>query len=901
MTRVVKFVWKIEDTEVITEVPVSGSAGSVAERTRLAQADAGEQPWRAWGPYLSERAWGTVREDYSEHGTAWDYFPHDHARSRAYRWNEDGMAGVCDDRQTFCFALALWNGEDPILKERMFGLGGDGGNHGEDVKEYWWYQDSTPTHSWMRWRYHYPQARFPYDELVRVNAERGRDETEYELVDTGVFDDDRYWAVTVDYAKAGPTDLCMVITVANRGDQPARLHVLPTLWFRNTWAWRLPGRDHVPTITGDGDRLIGEHAGLGQLVLQGDGAPTPLLCDNDSNAERLWGLPNRTPYPKDGINDHVVAGADTINPDRVGTKGSLHYVLDVPARGEARIRLRLALTTPPPGGVPAPRLDLGADHAATVAARRAEADGFFADLAPAGASADEAAVLRQAIAGLMWGKQFYHFDVAQWLSGDPGSAPPPGRRYGRNSAWPHMNSFDVISMPDPWEYPWYAAWDLAFHCVTIARVDPGFAKEQLLLLLREWYLHPNGQIPAYEWAFGDVNPPVHAWAALKVFEIDGSRDYGFLARVMHKLLLNFTWWVNRKDVGGNNVFEGGFLGLDNVGPFDRSAALPVAGVLEQSDGTGWMAMYALNLLDMALKLAVRDPTYADIATKFFEHFAYIAAGAYQQGLWDDDDSFFYDVLRLPDGTKVPLRVRSVVGLVPLAATTTLSSATLARLPEIGARLRWFLTNRPEYAEVIGARRLAPDGRQRRLLSMVGPDQLVRILARMLDEEEFLSPYGLRTLSRSHLDKPFTVSLGGQDFTVGYEPAESTSGLFGGNSNWRGPIWMPTNFLLISALRDFAGFFGDDLLVEYPTRSGVKRTLGEVADDLSRRLIALFLRDEWGRRPIYGACELFQTHPDWRDLIAFPEYFHGDNGAGLGAWHQTGWTALVADLILTVRR
>ncbi|MEV1286208.1 glucosidase [Micromonospora sp. NPDC049679] len=901
MTSVVKFVWNIEDTEVITEVPVAGSTGSVAERTRLAKADAGEQAWRAWGPYVSERAWGTVREDYSEHGTAWDYFPHDHARSRAYRWNEDGMAGICDDRQTFCFALALWNGKDPILKERMFGLGGDGGNHGEDAKEYWWYQDSTPTHSWMRWRYHYPQAEFPYDQLVRVNAERGRDETEYELVDTGVFDDDRYWAVTVDYAKASPTDLCMVITVANRGDEEARLHVLPTLWFRNTWAWRLPGRDQIPTLTGDGDRLVGQHGDLGQLVLQGDGAPTTLLCDNDSNAERLWGLPGRTPYPKDGINDHVVAGADTVNPDGVGTKGALQYVLDVPAHGQAEIRLRLSLTAPPPAVGPAPRLDLAADFDTTVAARRAEADDFFADLIPRGASRDEAAVARQAIAGLMWGKQFYHFDVAQWLRGDPGSAPPAGRRFGRNSAWSHMNSFDVISMPDPWEYPWYAAWDLAFHCVTIARVDPGFAKQQLLLLLREWYLHPNGQIPAYEWAFGDVNPPVHAWAALKVFEIDGGRDVDFLARVMHKLLLNFTWWVNRKDAGGNNVFEGGFLGLDNVGPFDRSAALPVAGVLEQSDGTGWMAMYALNLLDMALTLAVRDPTYADIATKFFEHFTYIAAAAYEQGLWDDEDSFFYDVLRLPDGSKVPLRVRSVVGLLPLAATTTLSSATLARLPELAARLRWFLTNKPEYADVIGARRLAGDGRQQRLLSMVGPDQLVRVLARMLDEDEFLSPYGLRTLSRRHHDEPFTVSLGGQDFTVGYEPAESTSGLFGGNSNWRGPIWMPTNFLLISAVRDFAGFFGDDLLVEYPTRSGAKHTLTEVADDLSRRLIALFVPDAWGRRPIYGACELFQTHPDWKDLVAFPEYFHGDNGAGLGAWHQTGWTALVVDLILTLHR
>ena len=892
--------------------------GGVAERGRLAQADSGELPWRAWGPYLAERAWGTVREDYSEHGTAWDYFPHDHARSRAYRWNDDGMAGICDDRQTFCFALALWNGKDPILKERMFGLGGDGGNHGEDCKEYWWYQDSTPTHSWMRWRYHYPQAAFPYDDLVRVNGHRSRDEAEYELVDTGVFDADRYWAVTVDYAKADPTDMCMVITIANRGPDEATVHVLPTLWFRNTWSWGLPGRTQIPTLAGSPGRLVGEHRVLGRIVLEGesvpgctgptadpasaDGAPPALLCDNETNAQRLWGLPGSSMFPKDGINDHVVAGAPTVNPAGVGTKGALHYELTLAAGETRQIRLRLAQTDPAPTPEEPPRLDLGEGFTAVLRDREAEADAFFAELIPAAASDEEAAVARQGIAGLMWGKQFYHFDVQQWLTGDPASSPPPpGRRYGRNNAWWHMNSFDVISMPDPWEYPWYAAWDLAFHCVTIARVDPGFAKSQLLLLLREWYMHPNGQIPAYEWAFGDVNPPVHAWAALKVFDIDGGRDHYFLARVMHKLLLNFTWWVNRKDVGGNNVFEGGFLGLDNVGPFDRSAALPVAGVLEQSDGTGWMAMYALNLLDMSIRLALHDRAYEDIATKCFEHFAYIAGAAYQQGLWDDEDSFFYDVLRLPDGSRLPLKARSVVGLLPLAATSRLSAGTLSRLPELTARLRWLLTNKPEYADVVGGRRLSADGRQQRLLSMVGQDQLLRILARMLDEDEFLSAYGLRTLSRSHLDKPFTVSLGGSDFTVGYEPAESTSGLFGGNSNWRGPVWMPVNFLLIEALREFAEFYGDDLMVEYPTRSGVKATLTEVADDLSRRLVSLFVPDSWGRRPIYGANELFQTHPDWKDLIVFPEYFHGDNGAGLGAWHQTGWTALVVDLILTLHR
>jgi hypothetical protein len=865
------------------------------ESERLAQADSGEQPWRAWGPYLAERAWGTVREDYSEHGTAWDYFPHDHARSRTYRWNDDGMAGLCDDRQTFCFALALWNGQDPILKERMFGLGGDGGNHGEDVKEYWWYQDSTPTHSWMSWRYHYPQAAFPYDELVAVNGRRSRDEPEYELVDTGVFDEDRFWVVTADYAKATPRDMCIRITVSNRGPEEATLHVLPSLWFRNTWSWGAPNRP-VPVLTGTPGRLVGEHRSVGRLELRGEGEPPALVCDNETNSQRLWGQPGTSTYPKDGINDFVVTGAPTINPAGVGTKGALHYIVSLKPGETREIRLRLAESDV------AAHVDLGDDYENVFRKRREEADAFFTEVIPAAAGAEEAAVARQGIAGLMWGKQFYHFDVQQWLRGDPGSAPPPpGRRYGRNNAWWHMNSFDVISMPDAWEYPWYAAWDLGFHCVSIARVDPGFAKSQLLLLLREWYMHPNGQIPAYEWAFGDVNPPVHAWAALRVFEIDGGRDHDFLARIMHKLLLNFTWWVNRKDVGGNNVFEGGFLGLDNVGPFDRSAALPVAGVLEQSDGTGWMAMYALNLLDMSIRLALHDRTYEDMATKFFEHFAYIAEAAYRQGLWDDEDCFFYDVLRLPDGHRMPLKARSIVGLLPLAATTRLSAGTLNRLPELGARLRWMLANQPDYGDVISARRLSPDGRQQRLLSLVGQDQLLRILARMLDPEEFLSPYGLRTLSRAHLEKPFTVSLGGSDFTVGYEPAESTSGLFGGNSNWRGPIWMPTNYLLIEALREFAAFYGDDLMVEYPTGSATKRSLTSVADDLSRRLISLFVPDSRGRRPIYGAKDLFQTHPDWKDLIAFPEYFHGDNGAGLGAWHQTGWTALVVDLILTLHR
>ncbi len=867
----------------------SMESGSGAERARLAEADTDDRPWRAWGPYLSERAWGTVREDYSEWGTAWDYFPHDHARSRTYRWNEDGMAGICDDRQTFCFALGLWNGHDPIIKERMFGMGGERGNHGEDVKEYWWYLDATPTHSWMRWRYHYPQAEFPYGELDSETFRRGREDPEFELVDTGVFDDDRYWMVEVDYAKASPTDMCVKIIIENRGPDPATLHVLPTLWFRNTWSWGLPGREYVPGIRGKDGALIGEHRLLGRLVLAGDGSPQPLLCDNETNAERLWGKPGRSAYPKDGINDHVVDGKDTVNPDLEGTKGALHYLLAVPAGERVEIRLRLTLTED------SPDLQDTFDH--VMALRRAEADQFYASIIPASTPPEQAEVVRQAAAGLMWSKQFFHFDVARWLEGDPASPPPPaGRRHARNSGWWHMNSCDVISMPDPWEYPWYAAWDLAFHCVTIARFDPAFAKEQLLLLLREWYMHPNGQIPAYEWSFSDVNPPVHAWAALRVFELDGGTDYEFLARVMHKLLINFTWWVNRKDSTGNNVFEGGFLGLDNVGPFDRSSALPVAGILEQSDGTAWMAMYALNLLDMALLLAIHDKVYQDTATKFFEHFAYIAGAAYNHDLWDDDDAFFYDVLRLEDGETVPLRVRSVVGLLPLAATTIVSSATLRRLPELANRVRWFLVNRPEYGDVVGSKRTV-EGQQLRLLAMVGPDQLVRILQRMLSPDEFLSDYGLRTLSRSHMDKPFTVNLGGTDFTVGYEPGESTSGLFGGNSNWRGPIWFPVNYILIEALRRFGSYFGDDLLVEYPAGSGQRCSLNEVADDISRRLVSIFLDDAEGRRPLFGDQPLFQRDPDWHGLLPFHEYFHGDTGAGLGASHQTGWTALVVDLIM----
>ena len=868
------------------------TAGTGAERARLAEADAGTAAWRAWGPYVSERAWGTVREDYSEHGAAWDYLPHDHARSRAYRWSEDGLGAVCDSQQNFCLGLALWNGVDPILKERAFGLTGPEGNHGEDVKDYWWYLDSTPTHSWMSWRYHYPQREFPYGDLVAESARRGQDQPEYELVDTGVFADDRFWAVTADYAKAGPRDLHVTVRVENRGPDEATLHLLPTLWFRNYWAWGLPGHDVVPRISAAGGALLAEHPATGPLTLTGDGSPALLFCDNETNTERLFGVAGRSRYPKDGINDHLVRGADSVNPDLTGTKAALHYTHTAPGGGTAQIGRRLAAELE---RAEAPTL-LGRRHDDLMAARRQEADEFFAALAPA-AAADEAMVLRQALAGMMWGKQFFHYDVDRWLAGDPaGPAPPAARRRGRNAAWRHLDNADVISMPDPWEYPWYAAWDLAFHCVPIAHVDPAFAKKQLLLVLREWYMHPNGQIPAYEWAFGDVNPPVHAWAALRVFEIDGSRDHDFLAKVFHKLMLNFTWWVNRKDSDGSNIFEGGFLGLDNIGPIDRSAPLPVAARLEQSDGTAWMAMYALNLLEMALVLAEHDPSYEDLATKFLEHFAYIAEAMADMGLWDEQDGFFYDVLSFADGSTTPLRVRSMVGLIPLCATTTLGSRTLDALPDFATRFAWFLEHRPRYAHVVGETHVR-DGHLGRLLSVVDGERLVRILATMLSEDEFLSPHGLRALSRRHRDQPFTVDLGGASFSVDYEPGESRSGLFGGNSNWRGPVWFPVNYLVIEALRRYARLFGDDLHVEHPTGSGSKRTHTQVADDLAGRLVSILTEDAAGRRPVFGDEELFQTDPAWHDQVPFHEYFHGDTGKGLGASHQTGWTGLVADLIV----
>jgi hypothetical protein len=857
-----------------------------AERDRLNEVRHGRAPWRHWGPYVSERAWGTVREDYSPGGDAWDFFPHEHARSRAYRWNEDGLAGICDDRQTLCLALAFWNGRDPILKERIFGLSWSEGNHGEDAKEYWFYLDCTPTHSWMRWRYMYLQAEFPYAQLVAENRSRGRLEPEFELVDTGTFDESRYWEITAEYAKAGPEDVLLRVTVRNMGPEPATLDLLPTLWFRNTWSWGRDTEDASPSISlGSGPELVADHPVLGRRTLTASGSPEALFCENETNTERLFRVPCETPYPKDGIGDHVVLGAATVNPGQRGTKAAFRYHLDVAAGASATIELRLSEDA----------RGLGSDFEAVMSTRAREADEFYAELTPARAGADEALVLRQALAGMLWCKQFYHYDVQHWLDGDPAGPPPPeSRQTGRNHEWTHLNNQDVISMPDKWEYPWYAAWDLAFHCVALAHVDPEFAKSQLILMCREWYMHPNGQLPAYEWSFGDVNPPVHAWAALRVYEIAGDNDTDFLERIAHKLLLNFTWWVNRKDVDGNNLFQGGFLGLDNIGPFDRSS-LPVRGVLEQSDGTAWMAMYCQNLLELALLLAERDRTYEDLATKFFEHFALIASSLNDQGLWNEQDGFYYDVLRV-DGSLIPLRARSVVGLLPLVAVTTLGPATMARLPDFMQRMHWFTTYRPEGREIV-KHMPSPEHAGWRMLSIVDESRLRRMLLPMLDTEEFLSEHGLRALSRYHERNPLTIEIDGVSATLDYEPGESTTDLFGGNSNWRGPVWLPINFLLIETLRVYHRYLGDGFEVECPTASGIMMDLDAVADELSGRLIAIFTRGDGGRRPVFGDHRLFGDDPAWCDLIPFHEYFHGDTGAGLGTSHQTGWTGLVADLII----
>jgi hypothetical protein len=868
-----------------------------AEDRRLAEDARGERNWKRWGPYLSERQWGTVREDYSSSGNAWEYLPHDAARSRTYRWGEDGIAGISDDQQRLCLALALWNGCDPILKERLFGLTNGEGNHGEDVKELYYYLDATPTHSYLKMLYKYPQREFPYAGLVEENRRRGKEQPEFELLDTGIFDENRYFDVCVEYAKAGPDDLLMRITVHNRGPTEASVHLLPHIWFRNTWTWS--GSTVIPRLQVEADGSIAaHHPDLGTYHLHAAGQPALLFTNNETNGPRLFGTNGPRGHFKDAFHEHVVAGnAAAVNPQRSGTKAAAHYRFTVPASGSVQIRLRL---TNAPAAKPFEDFD------AVVAARQRDADDFYAAVQAGLPDADARNVQRQALAGMIWSKQFFYYDVPQWLQGDPAQPlPPPQRLRGRNSEWQHLNNADILSMPDKWEYPWYAAWDLAFHCIPLALIDAEFAKSQLVLLTREWYMHPNGQLPAYEWAFGDVNPPVHAWAAWRVFQIDrkqrGDRgDLAFLERVFHKLMLNFTWWVNRKDTEGRNIFQGGFLGLDNIGVFDRSAPLPTGGYINQSDGTSWMAMYSLNLMRIALELAQHNRVYEDIATKFFEHFLHIAKAMTNMagegvGLWDDEDGFFYDVLSLPTGERIPLRLRSMVGLIPLFAVETLEPDLLERVPDFRQRLEWFLNYRPDLAQLV-SRWHEPGRGDRRLLSLLRGHRMKCLLKRMLDENEFLSAHGVRALSRTHRDDPYVFSHNGESFSVQYQPAESTSSLFGGNSNWRGPIWFPLNFLLIESLQKFHYYYGDDFKVECPTGSGKFVTINDVANELTGRLTRLFLRDEQGRRPVLRQYDTLATDPHFRDYILFQEYFDGDTGRGVGAAHQTGWTGLVAKLL-----
>ena len=870
------------------------------EEQRLQEDRERKANWKRWGPYLSERQWGTVREDYSADGNAWDYLPHEHARSRAYRWGEDGIAGISDRHQYICFALALWNGKDPILKERLFGLTGNEGNHGEDVKEYYFYLDSTPTHSYMRFLYKYPHAEFPYARLLEENRKRSKRDLEFELINTGIFDENRYFDVFVEYAKAGPDDILIRVEAINRGPEPAELHLLPTLWFRNTWSWGLDERR--PRLRQDGSAEVAaiklDHYYYGTRWLYFEGSPELLFTENETNKSKLFNLENDTPCVKDGINDYIVHGVRTaVNPELAGTKTSAHYAASVPPGKSFTLRLRLSpvsLTSGKP---------LDGEFEKIFTSRRTEADDFYRTLTP-DIAPDEKNIMRQALGSLLWSKQFYHYDINRWLKGDPaGPEPPQERLNGRNREWHQLYNADVISMPDKWEYPWYAAWDLAFQCVALAIVDPDFAKEQLILMTREWYMHPNGQLPAYEWAFSDVNPPVHAWAAWRFYKVEkkrrGRADRKFLERVFQKLLLNFTWWVNRKDTEGRNVFQGGFLGLDNIGVFDRSKPLPTGGHIEQSDATSWMGMYCLNMLVIALELARENSAYEDVASKFLEHFVYITRAMNDIGgegieLWDGRDGFYYDVLQLPNGQAFPLKVRSMVGLIPLFAVETLDPELVDHLPGFKRRMQWFIENRPELSERFETE--ATEDGLRRFLSLVSRPRLTRVLRYMLDENEFFSPYGIRALSRFHRDHPYVLKADGMEYRVDYEPAESTTGLFGGNSNWRGPIWFPVNFLLIEALQKFHFFFGNHYKVECPTGSGQMLDLWEVAGQISHRLTRIFLRDKDGRRPVFGGTEKFQTDPYWQDLIPFHEYFNGDNGAGIGASHQTGWTALVAKLI-----
>jgi len=874
-----------------------------AEEKRLLEAQERKTHWKRWGPYLSERAWGTVREDYSAHGKAWDYLPHDHARSRAYRWNEDGIAGISDRHQLICFAIALWNGKDPILKERLFGLTGSEGNHGEDVKEYYFYLDSTPTHSYMKYLYKYPQGEYPYAQLVEENRRRGKQEPEYELMDTGVFEENRYFDVFVEYCKADSEDLLVRINVANRGPDTAAIDLLPTVWFRNTWSWdRNEQRPLMEVVTDRSESTIHlSHPQYGDRWLYAEGMPQLLFTENETNLERLYGVQNSSRWVKDGIGEFIVQGRkDAVNPAKVGTKAAAHYPLTVLSGETVRVQLRLSQRKFGAADRPFGR---GFDRIFN--GRACEANEFYETVIPSELSDDAKNVMRQSLAGMLWSKQFYHYEVKRWLDGDPEGPPPPDQRHhGRNHEWSHLYNADVISMPDKWEYPWYAAWDLAFHCIPLSLVDPDFAKEQLVLLLREWYMHPNGQIPAYEWAFGDVNPPVHAWASWRVYKIDkkrkGTGDRRFLKRVFHKLMLNFTWWVNRKDTEGRNIFQGGFLGLDNIGVFDRSAPLPTGGHIEQSDGTSWMAMYSLNMLAMALELAGEDPAYEDVASKFWEHFTQIAYAMNSRGddgvsLWDDEDGFFYDVLHVPNEGEVPLKTRSMVGLIPLYAVDTLEPELLQRLPNFKRRLDWFIANRRGYTQN-QACMFTPGMRERRLMSIMDGEKLRRVLRYMLDEQEFLSPYGIRAVSRYHREHPYVLKVGGSEHRLEYEPGESSTDLFGGNSNWRGPVWFPVNFLIVESLQKFHHYFGDDYKVECPTGSGNFLTLWEVSEEISRRLGRTFLRNDEGRRAVHGTSERFQNDPYWKDLILFYEYFHGDSGRGVGASHQTGWTGVVAKLL-----
>jgi hypothetical protein len=897
--------------------PGGGDGGTTvapvpAESQRLDEDGRREKNWKRWGPYLAERQWGTVREDYSEHGSCWDYFPHDHARSRAYRWGEDGLLGICDREARLCFAIALWNGRDPILKERLFGLTGPEGNHGEDVKEDYFYLDSTPTHSYMKALYKYPLTEYPYARLVEENRRRGKLDAELELADTGVYEQDRYADVVAEYAKASPNDVLVRLTVANRGSEPATIHVLPTLWFRNSWSWGRTGDEYgaKPRLSRQDDgSVLAEHATLGRLRF--DAAPGPdrqaprlLFTENETNVRRVFGGENASPYVKDAFHEYVVHGrSEAVNPHGVGTKAAAHYVLEIPAGGKAVLRLRLSAIDE------APKQPFGHEFNWVFEQRLREADEFYAARTPANLTADERAVVRQGYAGLLWSKQLFHYVQKEWLEGDPGQPPPPAaRRQGRNSEWRHIHNRDVISMPDKWEYPWYAAWDLAFHMIPFAEIDPQFAKEQLVLFLREWYMHPNGQLPAYEFALGDVNPPVHAWACWRVYKMTGprgGRDRLFLSRVFQKLLLNFTWWVNRKDAEGHNLFSGGFLGLDNIGVFDRSQPLPTGGHLEQADGTAWMAFYSATMLSMALELAREDPAYEDMASKFFEHFVAIVDAMNSlggTGLWDEEDGFYYDQLHA-DGRNVPLKVRSLVGLAPLFAVEILEDDVIESLPGFKKRLDWFLENRKDLARHISYcnRDRGDGGKGLRLLAIPSRERLQRVLRYMLDESEFLSPGGIRSVSQFHREHPYVFRADGAEYRVDYVPAESNTGLFGGNSNWRGPVWFPMNYLLVEALERYDRFYGDGFEVEYPTGSGRMATLGEVSREIASRLARTFLPDEQGYRPCHGRDPRYAQDPHWKDLVLFHEYFCGDTARGVGASHQTGWTALAVRFISGLAR